>query len=244
MVKVKKASGELEDFSESKLRESLVRAGSDEGLIEEIMHHIKSELYEGIPTEHIYRHIFDLLKNKSSHLVARYNLKRAIMELGPTGYPFERFIAGILEQYGFSTRVGEIVDGDCVTHEIDVIATKDDAHVMVECKFHNHVGTKSKIKDILYTYARFLDVKEKHKFTEAWLVTNTKLTSDVSQYARCKGMRVISWNYPEDFSLRYLIEHSNLHPITSLEDKTLEEKKRLLQEGVVFVKDLQNKDSR
>jgi len=37
-----------------------------------------------------------------------------------------------------------------------------------------------------------------------------------------------------------LIEHSNLHPITSLADRTLEEKKRLLQEGVVFVKDLKH----
>lgn len=240
MVKVTKASGELEDFSEQKVRESLARAGAGQHLIDEIVEHVKKELYEGIPTEHIYTHIFDILRGKHSLLVARYNLKQAVMDLGPSGYPFEKFIAGVLETYNFKTQTNLILDGECVQHEIDVMAEKGNTRAMIECKFHNHHGTKSKIRTALYTYARFLDVKEKNGFTEAWLVTNTKVTSEVLSYAHCKGMRIISWNHPADFSLRHLIEESNLHPITAIDTIPKEQKQRLLDEGTVFVRDLEN----
>lgn len=238
MVHVKKASGELEEFSERKVRDSLQRAGASSELIEDIISHITSELYEGIPSEKIYGHIFDLLHNRQSVLAARYNLKRAVMDLGPSGYPFEKFFAGVLRQYGFDATTNNILNGECVKHEIDVIAKKNKDVIMIECKFHNHVGTKSKIRDVLYTYARFLDVKETYAFTEAWLVTNTKVTSDVIAYANCKGMKVVAWNYPADFSLRHLIEQSNLHPVTALESLSREKKQDLLRQGLVFVKDL------
>ncbi|MBI4130823.1 restriction endonuclease [Candidatus Roizmanbacteria bacterium] len=238
MVKVQKASGEMEDFSEDKVRDSLKRAGADEQLINDIVVHVKEELYEGMPTEKIYEHIFEILRGRSSHLVARYNLKRAIMELGPTGYPFEKFLAGVLKSYGYDVTTDQIARGKCVSHEIDVIAEKDGKKIMIECKFHNHVGTKSKIRDVLYTYARFLDVREQGKFDEAWLVTNTKVTSDVIDYAQCQGMRIISWNYPKNMSLRTMIEQSNLHPITALDSLTPDKIQALLAEGVVFARDL------
>ena len=238
MVHVKKASGELEEFSERKVRDSLQRAGASPELIEEIIQHVTSELYEGISSEHIYTHIFDLLRNKRSVIAARYNLKRAVMELGPSGYPFEKFFAGVLRQYGFEATTNNILEGACVKHEVDVIAKRNNDTIMIECKFHNHVGTKSKIRDVLYTYARYLDVKEKYAFTEAWLVTNTKVTSDVISYAQCKGMKVVAWNYPSDFSLRHLIEQSNLHPVTALDSLSHEKKQDLLRQGLVFVKDL------
>jgi len=238
MVKVRKASGELEDFSEHKVRTSLKRAGASDDVIDEIIDHIKPELYEGIPTEHIYNHIFDILKNKRSHLVTRYNLKHAIMELGPSGYPFEKFVAGVLAEHGYTTSYNQIMQGECVTHEIDVVAAKDGKKIMIECKFHNRPGTKSNIKTILYTYARFLDVGKKNDCGEAWLVTNTKVTSDVIDYSRCRGMGVLSWDYPEDMSLRYLVESSNLHPITALESLSNQTKQKLLNQGVVFVKDI------
>ena len=44
------------------------------------------------------------------------------MELGPSGFPFEKLVGKILEQEGFETRVGVIVQGNCVQHEVDVIA--------------------------------------------------------------------------------------------------------------------------
>src|SRR3989344_4570524 len=241
MVKVRKADGRLEDYSEEKVRGSLQRAGAEEGLIEDILSHIQTELHEGIATEEIYDHIFEILKGKSSHLVARYNLKQAIMDLGPSGYPFEKFVAGVLETQGYKTQVSQTVPGECVYHEVDVIAEKDGKRIMVECKFHNRHGTKSKIQTILYTYARFMDVSMHHEFQDAWLVTNTKVTSEVVDYAKCKGLKVIAWDYPRDMSLRKMIEDSNLHPITIDQSLSPEKKSDLLNQGIIFMKDIKEK---
>ena len=41
---------------------------------------------------------FNLLKANSKFVAAKYQLKRAIMELGPSGYPFESFISEVLKQ--------------------------------------------------------------------------------------------------------------------------------------------------
>lgn len=237
-IKVLKASGELENFSEDKVRNSLARAGADSILVDKIITHIGSELYNGISTHQIYSHIFKLLKKEKSHLSTRYNLKRAICELGPTGYPFEKFVAGILEFYGYQTQTDQVVKGKCVEHEIDVVAQKANEKIMIECKFHQKSGEKVDIKTALYVYARFLDAKDQEGFNQAWLVTNTKVSSDVVDYGACSGLKVISWNYPTDFSLSHLISQSNLHPITVLEDLSKDRKKELLENGVVFVKDL------
>ncbi|MGS0527278.1 hypothetical protein ACU8V7_21050 [Zobellia nedashkovskayae] len=44
--------------------------------------------------------------------------------MGPTGFPFERFIGALLTYSGYETKVGIVMDGICVTHEIDVVAEK------------------------------------------------------------------------------------------------------------------------
>lgn len=64
------------------------------------------------------------------------------MELGPSGFPFEKFISEILKFQGFAVQVGVIVEGHCVKHEIDVVAEKGEEHFMIECKFHNTQGIK------------------------------------------------------------------------------------------------------
>ena len=46
-------------------------------------------------------------------------------------------IISILKEQGYSVKVGEIVKGKCVTHEVDVIALADHHHFMIECKYHN-----------------------------------------------------------------------------------------------------------
>src|SRR3989344_2001861 len=132
MVKVQKADGSFEDYSENKVRSSLERAGADEQTIRDITEHINTKLFEGMSSQDIYGLIYQELKRKNHMLVSRYNLKRAIMELGPTGYPFEKFIAGVLNTQGYSTEVSQTVPGECVYHEIDVIAQKDGKRAMIE----------------------------------------------------------------------------------------------------------------
>ena len=119
-----KASGEVTDFSSDKLKESLVRSGADARTVNSIIETVERELYQGISTKEIYNRAFVLLKKHKSIYASKYKLKRAIYELGPTGFPFERFIAAVLKYSGYEVSVGEIMQGKCVTHEIDVIAKK------------------------------------------------------------------------------------------------------------------------
>lgn len=246
MIQVRKASGNLEPFSEEKIFRSLEKAGVDKVLSDKVLAHVKKELYDGISTQQIYSHIFELLRKESSPILGRYDLKRAIMELGPTGYPFEKFVGALLKHNGYQIETGVNVLGRCVTHEIDVVAQKDNQHFMVECKFHNQSGARSDVKVALYVKARFDDVeavwKEKSghqtKFHQAWLVTNTKLTSDAIQYGECVGMKIIGWGYPSKGSLQDLIEDSGLYPITCLSFLSRHQKEVLLGQGIVLCRDI------
>ncbi len=157
-VRITKASGEKVPFSEEKLRHSLERSGATESQIDFVVDEVNGLLYEGIPTGKIYRKAYDMLRKRSRSKAARYKLKKAIMELGPSGYPFERFVGAILEQQGFRSEVGVVVEGKCVTHEIDVLAVKNSKLILVECKFHNRPGVKCDVKVPLYIHSRFRDV--------------------------------------------------------------------------------------
>lgn len=240
MPTVIKANGEKEEFSEQKLINSIRRARIPNNLNDEVLHHVKSKLYDGISTEEIYRHILEYLDRTDQPFVrSRYSLKEAIMMLGPTGYPFEDFVSRILEAHGYTTQVRQVLRGKCVTHEVDVIAKKDNVASMVEIKFHNNAGARSEVQVALYTHARFEDVKTNYDFTDAWIVTNTKATIDAVTYAHCVGMKVLSWSYPEEGSLRDLIEASRLHPITMVHSLSQTDKTTLLQNHVVLCKDVQ-----
>lgn len=237
MVNVLKANGETEPFSEEKINSSIKRAGIPQSIHKQVLEHVKSKLYEKIPTSEIYNHILEFLKI-SPHPLSRanYSLKRAIMDLGPTGYPFEDFVSELLKTEGYKTQVRQILSGKCVTHEVDVVAQKDGIKSMIEAKFHNGPGIRSDVQVSLYTNARFNDIKKKYGLKEAWVVTNTKVTSDALAYALCAGMKILSWNYPQDEGLRELIERSRLHPITVLSSLSSFEKQTLLEKNIVLCK--------
>ena len=241
-IKVIKASGESEVFSEEKVKNSLKRAGANPQLIEKILANLEPKLYEGISTKKIYEGVFSLLNKFQSPVSSRYNLKKAIMELGPSGYPFEKFVAGVLENYGYQTKTNQVLQGKCIDHEIDVLLSKNQEKFLVECKFHSRQGIKVDIKIALYVYARFIDVQaENQEINQVWLVTNTKVTSKVKKYANCLGIKIISWDYPQDFNLGTLIGKSHLHPITCLNSLSKGQKNILLENGVVFCSDLLKK---
>ncbi|MBI2626298.1 MAG: restriction endonuclease [Candidatus Nealsonbacteria bacterium] len=241
-----KASGEKEKFDKEKFCRSLRRAGADSEAVQKICGAITKEVYPGISSREIFEKTQSFLKKDNPILAARYNLKRAIMRLGPTGFPFEKYIAGVLEEYGYTTQVGKQVMGRCVTHEVDVIAQKEGKHFMIECKYHNSGGIRSDLKVALYTYARFLDVEEEwrkipgHKnfFHQAWLVTNTKCTSQAIKYANCAGLKILSWRYPKGGSLENLIERKGLYPITILPSFARYAGERLAQQGIMLTKNL------
>ncbi|MDH4472207.1 MAG: ATP cone domain-containing protein [Fluviicola sp.] len=243
---VTKASGEQNPFSEEKIRASLRRSGADEEQIDSILHEVKQQLYDGIATKQIYRIAFALLKSGSRHLAARYHLKDAIMELGPSGFPFEKYVAELMKFQGYTTKVGQFMQGKCVTHEIDVVAKKGDELLLIECKYHNQQGISCNIKIPLYIHSRFNDVKaqelQKPEYAslkqQVCIVTNTRFTEDALQYAGCSGIEILGWDRPFKKGLKELIDQSGLYPVTCLTSLTIAEKRRLLDRETVLCNQL------
>jgi len=245
-IKVRKYSGELVDFDKGKLLQSLKNAKADPELAHRIVDKVVRELYSGISTKQIYSKAFKILKSEKRPSASRYKLKRAIMELGPSGFPFEQFIGHIFRHDGYTADVGIIMQGQCVTHEVDVLACKDNRCYIVECKYHNHPAKPNDIKIPLYIHSRFNDIKgellkdHSHDFTDykSWIFTNTRFTLDAIAYAECSGLQLVSWDYPEDKSLRHRINKSKLFPITALTSLTKKEKETFLEQGVVLCKEI------
>jgi Holliday junction resolvase-like predicted endonuclease len=238
MVNVLKASGSIEPFSKNKLFNSFKRTGIPENQQNKIISNLEPKLYENIPTSEVYRDVTKTLQEESHLLKLRYSLKRAIMELGPTGHPFEDLVAEILKSKGYITEVRSILMGKCVNHEIDVIAEKDGEKLMVEAKFHNAPGIHTDLHVSLYTRARFEDLKEKYNFSKACLFTNTKITPDALAYAQCVSMDVTGWNYPQNEGLRELVEQNRLYPITILSALSQSQKKMLLENHIVLINEV------
>lgn len=243
---ITKASGEKEPFSAEKLEESLMRAGAEADVAKRIVQEISAKLYPGMRTKKIYRHALQLLRNESRPLAGRYHLKHGIMELGPSGYPFESYVGELLRLQGYRIEVAQIVKGKCVNHEVDVIAEKDSEHFMVECKFHHQPGIACDVKIPLYVQGRFKDVEaawqqaEEHerKFHQGWVVTNTRLTKDAIQYGTCAGLKLLGWNYPQQNGLKELVDKAGLYPVTCLTTLTRQEKQSLLERRIVLCKSL------
>lgn len=246
MVNVEKASGDLVPFDIGKLRTSLYRTGANDAIIDGILSQIESELFEGMTTKEIYKRAFGLLKKRSRASAAKYKLKRAIHELGPSGYPFEDFVAEILKFQGYKTRVGEIIRGHCVQHEVDVIAEKEDELLIVECKFHIHQSRYTDVKVPLYIHSRYNDIIRKFsadnklngRKPECWIVTNTRFTADAIQFGTCSNLHMIGWDFPKRGSLKERIDISGLHPVTCLTTLTKREKDQLLEREIVLCRDL------
>ena len=241
--KVIKSSGEKADFSISKLRNSLYRSGADELTVDNIINTVRDELYQGISTKEIYNRAFSLLKKRKSIYASKYKLKKAIYELGPTGFPFENFIGALLTYSGYSVSVGKILQGKCVSHEVDVIAIKNEEHIVAECKFHSEKTTTCNVKIPLYIHSRYRDIVAQYEHSnkgpnEGWVVTNTRFTSDALAYGKCAGLYLLSWDYPKKNGLKDRIDRLGLYPITVSSLLTNREKQFLLSREIVLCRQL------
>ncbi len=238
-----KTDGTKEPFDPAKLKYSLEKAGASAISSQEITRAIDAWLVKPATTNAIYKKAFVLLRKRKSEAPAllHYSLRRSIAEFGPTGFPFEKFIAQIFRKKGFTVETGRMVQGKCVDHEVDVVAWNDKELSLSEVKFHSEVGAKSDLKVALYIDARFEDLKDaevevggmKRKMTQGLLITNTKFTQKAIQYGGCAGVGMIGWNYPTQGNLHDLISETKIHPVTCLPSLTSAEKQLIIAQGIV-----------
>ena len=248
---VTKASGIQSVYEPDKLRKSLHKSGADDATINFILQNIKPQLFDGIPTKKIYRMAYAMLKKTSKETASKYKLKNAIFELGPSGYPFEIFIAEILKQKGYKVKIGQTLKGKCVKHEVDVVADKGDRHFIIECKYHHSAGIICDVKIPLYIKARFDDIEQKlnrqnesdSKFHQGWVVTNTRFSRDAIQYGTCAGLHLLGWDFPLNGSLKDQIDEAGLYPITCLHSISRLEKQQLLDKEIILCKKLINQEN-
>jgi Holliday junction resolvase-like predicted endonuclease len=241
-VRVTKYSGNTQRYDESKLRQSLKNAGTPQQTVDTIVNSIGDILYEGIPTQEIYKEAFKYLQTVSERSAGRYRLKEALFEFGATGFPFEKFVAELLKRLGYETEVEIIAQGDCVSHKIDVIAQNDDAYLLVECEFQNRDENRCNIKVPLYVQSRFQDLKRhwsdqtenSDKIHKGWVVTNTRFTYDAKEYGTCVGLKLLSWDFPRKKGIKDLVTYLNLYPVTCLSSLTRDEKNQLLSHDIIF----------
>ena len=243
--KILKSSGESVRFSEQKLRRSLSHSGASPGAIDAIVRTLSEEIYPGMTTLEIHNRAFALLKEYRSTFASRYKLKRALYELGPSGFPIEKFVSALLNHSGYHTATNETFRGECVSHEVDVVARNGDDLTLIECKFHGDEGQKCTVKIPLYIHARYQDIERYHRrvapetrLKPIWVVTNTRFTADAEVYGKCTGMYLLSWNHPRGQSLKDRIDRHHLYPVTVSVLLSGREKDYLLAREVVLCRQL------
>jgi Holliday junction resolvase-like predicted endonuclease len=246
-MEVIKASGKKEAFDRDKFCKSLERSGASQAVIDRVCKTVESHIQQNTTTDTIHKKVAQELVKESVSAVARYSLKRGIMELGPAGFLFEQYIAALLAEYGYETKTNVVMQGACVSHEIDVMAEKDQKHFIIETKYRNKGGLKVDLQVPMYQQARLQDIvastskRHSSRFAHrAWVITNTKFTKKAIQYATCMGIVLTGWGYPTKESLQRLIEKKRLYPITVLPSVHTNAREKIAAKNVMFTKELVN----
>jgi len=245
-IRVKKNSGEMVLFDTQKLKSALYRSGARKDEINCIISEILKKLYDGITTKRIYQIAYSILRKKSHNVAGRFRLKKAVLDLGPSGYPFEKFVGRLLSYKGYDVEVSKIIQGNCVTHEVDVIAKNETEHIYIECKFHRD-RKKNDVKIPMYIKSRFDDIRNNLKKLDenknidikGMLITNTRFSTDAENFGNCSGLTLIGWDYPKQGNLRDWIDQSGYHPITSLSTLAKKHQQKLLEKDIILCREIE-----
>ena len=246
-ITVTKYSGETAYFSRNSLKQSLLNSGADPKDAKQICDVIEDRIFDGITTRELYEIAFELLKNIKNSVAARYSLKRALQQLGPEGFYFEKWIAKVFEAQGYNAVTGQTLFGkSTVSHEIDVVISDRTTDIVCECKFRNDIDTKISVTTPMYFLSRFNDLKDTEftffnrsfKPSKGFLITNAFFTTDSIAFAEFYGIHLISWNYPAEKSIKRLTDAYGLYPITCLTTLTKDEEDILLTKNCILVREL------
>ena len=243
---IRKQTGELEPFSHDKLVRSLVTSGASEDDVRGIIEDIESWFQDGMTSRKVYNRAFQLLKRNKGAAAARYKLKKAMMELGPTGYPFEILVGEVYRRLGYDVKVGQTLKGHCVTHEVDVVARKGNDLHFIECKYYQHTGKNANVQVPLYIRSRVDDLIRYYQGLPEYagvtfhggIATNTRFTADAVSFGECTGLNLLAWDYPQGRGLKELVDLQRIFPITVLTRLQTAEKQALMAQDIVICRQL------
>jgi hypothetical protein len=249
--KIIKESGEAEKFNKGKIRRSLLNSGMKAADAEQLIDMVLRTIEPPYTTRKVFRAAKKHMRRMDLVCTMKYSLKQAIYALGPSGYPFEKYIGKVLAKDGYTVEVGKFVEGACVTHEVDVVALRDDSCYVVECKFHHSRRTISDVKTALYVHARFEDIREAgdacpngNHLLKGMIVTNTRFSSEAVKYAECVGLETLGWKYPVKRSLEKVIEQRRTYPVTVLPAATKAIVRSLIESDIVLASEIDAMDAR
>lgn len=241
-----KADGSTEVFDPDRLVLSLKRSGTSAFSAERIAKTITETIAPGTSSKEIYTRAFSLLRREARPVAARYALRRALLELGPSGHPFEDFISHLYRTEGWHVETRKIIQGKCVSHEVDLYAShaEQNEFLAAELKYHNDPGYKTDLKVALYVKSRFNDIfacdarARSCPIDRGILITNTKFTSEAIAYAECSGVELLGWGYPTPNTLFMRMSRARVYPITTLIGLSRAEKRLLMDQGTIAVDEI------
>ncbi len=238
-----KADGTKETFDPERFSLSLERSGAKPFSAERITQAESDTIAPGTSSKEIYTRAFALLRREARPVAARYALRRALLELGPTGHPFEDFVSHLYRAEGWQVETRKIMQGKCVFHEVDFYASHKEQNefMAAELKYHNDPGYKTDLKVALYVKSRFDDIfacdpsVQTCPFNRGILITNTKFTTEAIAYAECSNVELLGWGYPATNGLFTRMSRAKVYPITTLTGLSRAEKRILVEHGTIAV---------
>ncbi len=250
MVLVVKADGKKEEFDRKKIIRTCLQFHLSEDVAEKVASKIEKRLYDGITTKKIYQIVLKYVRKHKPEMRHRADLRHAISLLRPKP-DFEEYVRVVLREHGYRVEANRIVSGGCVEHELDGIAEKDGIVHCLEVKHHTEHHSYTGLHVFLEAFAAYEDLvdggkigKNSHNFRGLIVVSNTKVSEHAKKYTECKGVKNVCWDYPEDASLRTMINgNKNLYPITIIKELDFYTQTKLADEGIVTLKQLVNANS-
>jgi hypothetical protein len=244
MTWVVKINGEREEFDKTKIFHTCKRTGVSDQVANKIADEVEAAIYDGITTKKILDMVLKKLKQEHPKHSQRYGLREAVAKLDPEEHEFEKYVSHLWEGHGYKTKWDQIVQGECIEHQIDVVAEKDGKRYLLECKHHTNPHRWCGLGTMLQVWAVIDDVRkgyEKDKANEGyeniWLITNTKFSAHAVRYANAKGIILTGWNYPDGNDLRGMIDAKDMDPIDMI-DMPEPVRKKFSKAGIILLKDL------
>ena len=247
-VFVTKADGSKQLFDKEKVVRTCLRMGASRALASEVAEKVESRVYEGMPTARVLHLIFRFMREDKPGVRHLIDLRKGL-SLMSSKPEFEEFVRVLLKYQGFEVSSNQILKGRCGEHEVDAIARKGDVTYFVEAKHHLSYHALIGLDESRIARAVLEDVNENFEPTKtvvridkAMIVTNSRYSEHAIKYGRCRGIVQSGWNYPVNQGIEKVIEEKGLHPLSCLRGLRDEDRFRLVDSGLVLIRQLLDED--